>query len=104
MKKILVWLPRILSILISLFFLSFTLEGFGAGFSLVDSLMHFLLALPIIVISILAWKNPKLGGAIFMLIGGTLTILIHKEWLSLFFIGIVPFLTGLLFYISKPNK
>ena len=100
MKKVLVWLPRILSILISLFFLSFILEGFSADFSLTDSLVHILFSLPIIAITILAWKYPKLGGAIFMLIGGTLTILIHKEWQSLIFVGVVPFVTGILFYLS----
>ncbi len=104
MNKALNWTPRILSILLSLFFLSFTLEGFSEGFSLIDSLMHFLLALSIIAITILSWKKPKLGGVFFMLIGVALTILIHKEWQSLVFVGIVPFITGILFYISKPNR
>lgn len=104
MKKVFLWLARILSILISLFFLSFTLEGFGAGFSLTDSLMHLLLALPIVAITVYSWKNPKIGGAIFLLIGISLIILIHKEWQSLIIVGGIPLIIGLLYYFSDTKK
>ena len=69
MKKIIYWLPRVLAIALTLFFGVFILESFGAVFLWMDFLMHSALALIIAVITVLAWKIPRLGGWFFLLLG-----------------------------------
>ena len=99
-KKVLFLTPRVLSGLITLFFLAFTLEGLD---NLADGLMHLLFALPFVLITIWAWKKPRDGGIIFMLIGGLLLVFIHEEWASVITWTVI-FATGLLFYLSNKKS
>jgi len=81
MKKFIYYLPRILTILIVAFLAMFILEGFSPGFSWQDSLMHLLMALIALGATILAWKRPKIGGWIFVLLGLKYLLLIfRKQW------------------------
>jgi len=108
MKKFIYCLPRILAILIVAFLAMFILEGFSPGFGWQDSLMHLLMALSALGATVLAWKRPKLGGWIFVLLGLTFFLLIFRQQLwNGIIIGGVPLLSGILFLVEgfrKNNK
>lgn len=97
LKKLLFWVPRVLSGLITLFFLVFVLEGLDDW---VDGLIHLTLGLLVLGFTVFAWKRPRDGGIIFMLIGGLLLIFIREEWTTLI-IWTVILITGLLFFFSS---
>jgi len=100
MKKIIFYLPRILSILIVLFFAAFILEGFSPEFGWQSGVAHLLLALVVLAITIIAWKKPKLGGGIYILFGVGL-LLVSRFNPSSLLIAIVPIITGVLFLLQK---
>jgi hypothetical protein len=102
MKKFIYYLPRILTILIVSFLALFILEGFSPEFSWQDSLMHLLMALIALGATIVAWKWPKIGGWIFVLLGLKFLLMIFREpsWNNGMIIGGIPLLTGILFVIE----
>jgi hypothetical protein len=102
MKKFIYYLPRILSILIVSFLALFILEGFSPGFGWQDSLMHLLMALIALGATIVAWKWPKIGGWIFVLLGLKFLLMIFREpsWNNGMIIGGILLLTGILFVIE----
>jgi len=105
MKKVIYYLPRVLSILIVCFFAVFILEGFGPDFGWHDSLMHGILAFVALMVTMLAWKKPKIGGWVFIVFDlwyfkGIMT----NEWLMSLIIGGVPLITGILFLIQGFKK
>ncbi|MCJ7789410.1 MAG: hypothetical protein MUP69_04370 [Candidatus Atribacteria bacterium] len=102
MKKFIYYLPRILSILIVSFLALFILEGFSPGFGWQDSLMHLLMALIALGATIVAWKWPKIGGWIFVLLGLKFLLMIFREpsWNNGMIIGGIPLLIGILFVIE----
>ena len=73
MKKFLFWLPRILAILFIIFLTSFSLDVFGMGYgfwqSIAGFLIHSIPSLFLIVLLIVAWRRPRLGGFIFLIFG-----------------------------------
>jgi len=103
-KKIIYWLPRILSLIIVLFFAVFILEGFGPGFSWQDSLAHFLTALIVLGITIIAWKKPELGGWIFIVVGILFGLFFHSPWWNGLLIGGGPIIIGILFLLADPKE
>lgn len=104
MKKIIYYLPRVLSILVVGFFAIFILEGFGSDFTWRDSLMHGLLALVILIITLTTWKWPKIGAWIFIVFGVRylLSASISQWWL--FIMGGIPLVAGILFLIEGFRK
>jgi hypothetical protein len=109
MKKILFYLPKILSSLIFLFFAMFVLEGFSPEFGRQDSLMHGLLALAFLVITFISWRWPRLGGWLFVVIGSFFVFqFIGFGGIGALIIGGVVLATGTLFLAqarsSKVNK
>jgi hypothetical protein len=96
MKKILFYLPRIFSIMLVAFFALFILEGFDPNFGWQSGLMHFFLAFVILAVTILAWKKPKLGGWLFIILG-------LYFWNSLP-IATTHIVTGILFIYTTKNK
>jgi hypothetical protein len=101
MNKFIHYLPRVLSILIVCFFAIFILEGFGSVFSWKDSLMHGLLALVVLVLTVISWKWPKIGGWIFIIMGiRFLSGVFSSSWWWSLIIGGTPLITGILFLIQ----
>lgn len=92
-------LPRVLSILITAFFYLFVLEGFSPEFSIIDSFWHFVLATGVLLITILAWKKPKIGGIIFAVSGAFFLVMgfFRKTSWSVLFLPGVLILNGGLF-------
>ncbi len=108
MQKFIHYLPRVLTILIFVFFAMFILEGFGPDFGWQDSLAHAILALFVLAVTVIAWKWPKVGGWIFGLFGLFYLFKASGEnWVSRLILGGVPLLIGVLFLIEgfrKPKK
>ncbi|MCL5431838.1 MAG: hypothetical protein M1484_01920 [Patescibacteria group bacterium] len=103
MKKIIYWLPRILSILFIAFISMFALDVFGEPQWLLALFMHLIPSYFLIAITIVAWKHEVLGGFLFLVAGVALLIFTHFEALI---IGIPAFVIGALFlgnkkYLSK---
>ncbi len=96
MKKLIYYLPRVLSIIIVCFFAIFILEGFSPEFGWQDSLSHLIPTLLFLIISIVSWKKPLIGSWFFIAAG---MFLLFGTGASII-IGIVPLLTGILFLIE----
>ena len=106
MQKFLYYFPRAIAVLITLFFTIFIAEGFGPEFGWQDSAAHALLALAILAITVFAWKKPKIGGWIFILIGAAYLVMVVGDgyWNGVF-LGSIPLVTGILFLIvGAKNK
>lgn len=105
MKKFLFWLPRVLAILIVIFFALFILEGFGPDFGWQASAAHAVVALIALGATILAWKRPQVGGWLFVAFGiYYLSMAFNSwEWTGLL-VGGVPLLTGILFLVEGFGK
>ena len=101
MKKILYYIPRVISGIIVAFFALFILEGFDPNFTWFDSLMHGLLALVALTFTIFTWKKPKIGGWIFVSFGvWYMFSVIRAGWYGGLFLGSIPIVTGMLFIIE----
>lgn len=106
------FLPRVMSIVIVGFLALFILEGFDPSFSWQSGLAHAILALIVLIVTIIAYKWPNIGGWFFVVAGIMPIYEVIKSsdssslWSQLL-IGIVPILTGVLFLIEgfkKPKK
>lgn len=106
MKKILYWLPRILSIIFILFIGLFALDAFDGKESLseiiIGLLMHLIPNFILIAFLIIAWKKEKAGGIIFIILSIVFTIYFHtyKNILIFSTISFPVFLIGILFLIN----
>lgn len=99
MRLVLHYLPRALSVVLTAFLFTFVVEGFTPGFGLMDSLAHLSLGTVVLVIAVLAWKKPLIGGAFFLAIGAYYLFLSLGRvawWIGLLAAS-VPLLTGALF-------
>lgn len=67
LRKILHYLPRALTVAVVAFFYLFVLEAFSPEFGWQSGLAHFIAATVVLLIGILAWKKPKIGGWLFFL-------------------------------------
>ena len=71
--KIVYWLPRIMSIIFILFLAMFSLDVFGNGYSLWETIvglfMHNILSMILSVIVIISWKHELVGAIGFTLAG-----------------------------------
>lgn len=98
------WAPRILTILFAIFisFFAFDVFGQGIGFwrTLLALLMHLIPTFLIIIILILSWKGPWVGGISFILLGIAYIIWSSQSGRGASFIYIVLFVVGILFLAS----
>lgn len=101
MKKIIYYLPRIITVLIVAFFAMFIFEGFSPEFKWQDSMFHLITALIVLAITIMAWKLPKVGGVVFVVLGLFLCFFIHPLLWNGIIIGGATLITGFLFLINK---
>jgi len=106
MKKFIYYLSRILAILIVAFLAMFILEGFSPEFGWQDSLYHLIITLIVLGGTILAWKRPKIGGWIFILLGLLvyLNMIFRPQWWGVIIIGGILLLTGILFLMEGFRK
>lgn len=68
----LVWIPRILAIALNIFLAMFAFDVFEGQISIWEKLLGFLIHLTpnfiLLVITIIAWKVPRIGGVLFFLV------------------------------------
>lgn len=67
MHKTLVWIARILAILLIAFFSIFAMDVIGEPGLFISLIMHLIPSFILIFITVLAWKNERLGGWLFIL-------------------------------------
>lgn len=97
-EKILYWLPRLLSILFIAFISMFALDVFGEPQWFLALLIHLIPSFILIILTVIAWKNERLGGFIFIVIG--FLLLISSRFESLI-ISIPVIILGVLFLSRK---
>jgi hypothetical protein len=70
MKRWIVWTPRVLGILVTLFIAAFALDAFSGaqpfGAALADFAIHLMPSLVLLGVVILSWRWPWVGGAAFI--------------------------------------
>ncbi len=113
MKKLLYWLPRILGILLIIYFTLFALDAFDSDYSLGEMLLGFLIHLIptfiLIAILLIAWKWELAGGILYI---GACAFYINMargmDWMVYLYIGGPLTLTGILFilhyFLYRKNK
>lgn len=116
MKKFLYWLPRILAILAIAFLTMFSLDVFEPGtsiwYQLAGFVVHSIPSIILIILLIIAWRRPKVGGIAFLVVGAILAFIVwflaknaHDitlifRILNSFILAGPIFLVGILFYIE----
>ena len=104
MKKFLYWLPRILGILLILYYVLFALDAFDIEYStgemLVAFLMHLIPSFILIVLLLIAWKWELAGGILYI---GLCAFYVYMargmNWMVYIYIGGPLLLTGILFIL-----
>ena len=104
-KKVIYWLPRILSICFILFLSLFALDVFSeyTGWKIIQALfMHLLPGLILLVLTIIAWKRDLVGMAVFFIfaVGYIFIAGLHHHWSWYALISGPCFIVGVLFLMS----
>jgi hypothetical protein len=109
-EKIVFYGARILAVLFIIFISLFALDVFGEGYSAPETIialfMHLIPTILLILVLVLSIKNPRLGGAMFILVGVTYLIMTSGKMdiVTKFIIGGPPIIAGVLFLFSRPEK
>lgn len=77
------WLPRVLAIVFILFISMFALDVFGEEQWLLALVMHLIPSFILIIITIIAWRNERVGGWLFLLAGVAMLIHYGITWVAL---------------------
>jgi hypothetical protein len=114
-EMIIHWSPRILGIGVILFVSMFSLDAFEPGLPLSRQLLNFMIHLlpsyVLLILLVIGWKKPYVGGILFVITGVVLSPFVyilnynhtHSVWMSLTIILMItiPFIVvGILFLIS----
>lgn len=77
-NKFWLWFPRILTIIFTLFLSLFALDAFAGDAPLIEKiggfLIHLIPSYLLIAILIVAWKKPKIGGFVFIILSIIFTL------------------------------
>ncbi|MDD4785192.1 MAG: hypothetical protein PHH12_01935 [Candidatus Shapirobacteria bacterium] len=98
LEKIFYWLPRILSVLFIVFISMFALDVFEEAKWFLALLIHLIPSFILIILTVIAWKNEKLGGMTLIIVG--VFSLIYFRFESLI-ISIPIIVIGMLFWSRK---
>jgi len=101
MKKLLYWLPRVLSVLFIAFISMFALDVFNEPNWPLALFMHLIPSFLLVGVTIVAWRNETLGGYFFLIVGAALLVFTNFEALV---IGIPAFVIGALFLAKNFAK
>jgi len=106
LKRLLIWTPRVLSILFALFLSLFALDVFGAGYTLTETLialfMHLIPTFVLLLALAVAWRWEWVGAVIFL---GFAVWYLWEAWGNFpFFVLLIiagpPLLIGLLYLVD----
>jgi len=108
-KKILFWLPRVLSVLLVIFISIFALDVFNEYHSfseiIIPLFLHLIPSLILIALAIVAWRWERIGGLIYIAFGIFYIITMKRSFhFNLSWILTISgplFLIGLLFVFRK---
>jgi hypothetical protein len=105
LKGLLLWTPRLLSILLIAFLALFSLDvfGTGAGFwaTLAGFLIHNLPAIALIILLILAWRWEWVGALAFLGFGTWYLVAVRgQDVIAYLLLAGVPMLIGVLFLLG----
>jgi len=107
-RKLLLWSPRILGILVALFLGVFALDAFGEGQGFVEALPAFLIhaapAFLLLLAVAVAWRWEWVGGVVFIALAAlyTVTTLQRVDWILA--IAGPLFVVGSLFLVSWRHR
>ena len=69
-KRLLYWLPRVLTILFALFISIFALDVFDEGYSVGETIialfMHLVPTFIVVIVLLIAWRWERIGAALFI--------------------------------------
>jgi len=110
-NKFLLWAPRILGIIFILFLAMFSLDVFdlGLGFwpTLAGLLIHNIPALILLIVILISWRYPLVGGIVFILAGIAYIFMTADSAVAWYIalswsltIAVPAILTGVLFLLS----
>lgn len=92
MNGFLYWAPRILAIVFTVFLSVFALDVFSEPQWMMGLIVHLIPSFILCLLTAVAWKHEKWGGALFILFGLAVIIFFHSITLS-----VPPFIIGGLF-------
>ena len=113
LDRILLWTPRILTILFILFISLFALDVFAEGYKWYEVLaalfMHLIPSIALLIALIIAWRWPGIGGLLFLVITASFIFFfkLYREWNIALLIAGPPLLVGVLFladWFSRRNQ
>lgn len=105
-NKFVYWPPRIASIIFIAFLAIFALDVFEGESSIFEKMIglfiHLLPNFILLVILIIAWKNEKIGGILFVLLSVVFTYFFktYTNPHSFIFVSLPVFVIGILFFIQ----
>jgi hypothetical protein len=108
-NKLLHYAPRVIAILGILFLSSFALDVFGEGYSAADLVvalfMHLIPSFVLIAVLIFAWRNERIGGALFIAVAIVpWLVFTDNDLIANLIISSPFFVVGLLFWLSGVRK
>lgn len=110
MKNTMIWSARVIALLFIAFISLFAFDSFSGEESLTTQIGHFLLHLipsfVLVTCLIIAWKNPTLGGFLFLVVAIIFTFYFgtFKKADTFIMISVPPIIAGILFLLSWKNK
>lgn len=106
-KQVLIWLPRVLAIVFTLFLGLFALDVFGEGYGFWEAVGAFLIHLIpnfiLIGVIILAWKRPWTGAIFFVLLAVAYMVMVRgnqMHWTTFLVIPLPMMVVSLLYWLS----
>jgi hypothetical protein len=96
-KRILYWLPRILSVLFIIFISLFALDAFSEPQWFLALFMHLIPSFILIILTAVTWKRELLGGCMFIVVGFLMLIFSHFPLI----ISLPVIMLGVLFVSGK---
>ena len=110
-KRVIFWFPRVLAICYALFISVFALDVFGAGYSIGETILAFLIHLiptfVVVAALIVAWRWEWIGAILFLAFGIYYLVSSHGEgWViagPLFLIAVL-FLVNWIFKGKQPSE
>jgi hypothetical protein len=94
-------LPRILAILFTIFISLFALDVFGEPHWFIALFMHLIPSYILTILTIIAWKNEKIGGILF-LAAAVLSVILLRSTVPV--ILIPTLIIGTLFLMVKTSR
>lgn len=104
------WIPRILGILYICFISLFALDAFSGEVRFLEKIVGFIIhlipSLVLILVLLIAWKNERMGGFLFVVLSLAFTLFFntYRNWIAFLFISSPVLVIGILFVISAIAK